>query len=327
MSSNSQNNTENQEIDLTQISKTISAFFETISGKIFKGILYIKKNKIIFGVLILVGVALGYFFDKSVKEYDNRIIITPNFGSVDYLYSEIDLINSKIKENDTVFLEETVGIKKPKQLKKITIEPITDVYKFIENNPENFDLIKLMAEDGDIDKVIDGNTTSKNYPYHLIYFSTSKLTSQENTVQPILEYLNKTDYYEVIKKEYLNNIKLKMIANDTVISQINGVLNSFSGAVNGSQRNDKLVYYNENTQLNDVIKTKNELINEQGSLRIELVNFDKVIKDSSITMNIKNTKSINGKMKLILPFLFIVIFLFIGYFNSFYKKQLEKSKK
>jgi hypothetical protein len=323
MSTNSQN-TDNQEIDLSQVSKKIGNFFESIATKFFRGILFIKRNIKFIGALFIIGAVLGYFIDKTSKSYNNEIIVSPNFGSNEYLYSKINLINSKIKDRDTVFLKEIVGIKEPKRIEEIKIEPISDVYKFIQNRPENFELIKLMAEDGDIKKVIAEQTTSKNYPYHLINISTSKPTSPEKTINPILNYLNDSEYYKSIQKEYINNIQLKMMANDSIISQIDGVLNSFSNAVNGSQRNDKLIYYNENTQLNDVIKTKNDLTNEQGSHRLDLVNLNKIIKDNSTTINIKNTKGINGKMKFILPILFIFMFILVGYFNSFYKKQLEK---
>ena len=117
-----------------------------------------------------------------------------------------------------------------------------------------------------------------------------------------------------------------MKENDSIISHINGVLNSFSKTLNCSQKSDKLFYYNENTQLNDVIKTKNELIKEQGEHRLELVGNDRIIKESSSTINIRNTKDLNGKMKLVLPLLFIFLFFLLGYFKSFYKNQLAKSK-
>jgi hypothetical protein len=42
------------------------------------------------------------------------------------------------------------------------------------------------------------------------------------------------------------------------------------------------VYYNENTQLNDVIQTKDKLIKEQGNLRLELVNADKIVKRTAV---------------------------------------------
>jgi uncharacterized membrane protein len=324
MSAAPQNNTDNQEIDLSQISKKIGVFFENISTKIFKAFLFFKRNIIWVGILFALGVGIGIYLDKTSKVYDNQIIVCPNFGSTDYLYAKIELINSKISDGDTLFLKETVGIKDPKKFKKINIIAITDVYKFIDNKTQNFDLIKLLAEDGDIKKIVNESLTSKNYPYHLISFTTSKVTSNEETLQPLLNYLNNSDYYKVIQKEYVNNIKIKMVQNDTIISQINGVLNSFSKTVNSAQKSDKLVYYNENTQLDAIIKTKDLLVYEQGTHRLELVNLDKIVKENSATLNIRNVKNVNGKMKLVLPIIFVFIFILVGFFKSYYRKQMAK---
>lgn len=326
MSSESQNNIDNQEIDLSQISKKIGSFFEGISNKIFHLILYIRKNIVVIGVLFVIGAGLGWYLDKTSKSYDNQIIVTPNFSSTDYLYSKIALINSKIKEGDTLFLKNVVGIKNTKKFNKIEIEPITDIYKFIGSNPVNFEFVKLLAEDGDLKKIVDDKLTSRNYLFHNISFSTSKITSDEETVKPILNYLNNSDYYKKVQKQYIDNINKKMTQNDSIISQINGILNSFSKTANGPSKSDKLVYYNENTQLNEVIKTKNELIAEQGSLRLQLIDTDKIIKETSSTINIKNTEFINGKRKFFVPIIFVLLFLFFGAFKSFYKKQLAKSK-
>lgn len=324
MSAMPQKQEENQEIDLSLISKKIGSFFENISTQIFKGFLFIKRNLIIIGVLFVIGAGIGFYLDKVIKKYDHQIIVTPNFNSTDYLYAKIDLINSKIKNNDTLFLKNIVGVKEPRMIQGIAITPITDVYKFIENKDQNFELIKLMAEDGDIKKVIEENITSKNYPYHKISFTTGIETDYEKTVGPLLKYLNQSDYYALIQKEYVNNIKIKMAQNELTIEQINGVLNSFSSTVNGSQKSDKLVYYNENSQLNDVIKTKDALITEQGARRIELINYDLIIKENSSTINIKNSKAVNGKLKLVLPLLFIFIFIFIGFLKSYYRRQISK---
>lgn len=326
MSSESQNNSDNQEIDLSQISKKIGGFFEGISNKIFNLMFYIKKHIVTIGIIFVIGAGLGWYLDRTSKSFDNQIIVTPNFTSTDYLYSKIALINSKIKEGDTLFLKNVVGIKNPKKFNKITIEPITDIYRFIGSNPVNFEFVKLLAEDGDLKKIVDDKLTSRNYLFHNITYSTSKPTNNEATVKPLLDFLNNSEYYKKVQKEYVGNIKKKMIENDSIISQINGVLNSFSNTVNGSQKSDKLVYYNENTQLNEVIKTKNELISEQGSLRLQLLDTDKIIKETSSTINIKNTEFINGKRKFIIPIIFVLLFLVFGSFKSFYKKQLAKSK-
>lgn len=324
MSTAPQNNSDNQEIDLTQISKKIGNFFENVSTGIFKAFLFFKRNMLWVGILFALGVVIGIYLDKTTKEYDNQIIVCPNFGSTDYLYAKIELINSKISDRDTVFLKDVVGLKEPKKFRDISIIPITDVYKFIDNKEQNFELIKLLAEDGDIKKIVNESLTSKNYPYHLISYTTSKVTSNEETLQPLLDYLNNSDYYKIIQKEFVNNIKIKMAQNDTIISQINGVLNSFSGTVNSAQKSDKLVYYNENTQLDAIIKTKDLLVYEQGTHRLELVNLDKIVKENSNTLNIRNVNNINGKMKLVLPFLFVFIFILVGFFKSYYRKQMAK---
>ena len=144
MSATPQNN-DNQEIDLSQISKKIGGFFERTSTSIFKGILFFKRNILWIGTLFILGAGLGFYLDKTTKVFDNEIIVSPNFGSIDYLYAKIELISSKINDNDTIFLKEIVGIKEPRKLKKIEIIPITDVYKFINNSDKNFEFVKLLA--------------------------------------------------------------------------------------------------------------------------------------------------------------------------------------
>lgn len=325
MNKNEPNNQEDQEIDLSQISKKIRILFQEFNTFLFRCIQFFVKNAIVVSILALVGVSLGIFLDHTQKAYNHQIIVMPNFGSTDYLYSKIELIESKIKEGDTVFLKEVVGIKKPKQITKIEINPIVDVYKFIENKPENFELIKLIAEDGDIKKTVEDNLTSKNYTFHKLSFITGKLTSNNETVEPLLNFLNNTDYYKKIQKGVVNNIQIKMVQNDSIISQINAVLNGFSNRMNGATKSDKLVYYNENTQLNDIIKTKEGLINEQGANRVSLISLDKIIKENSSTLNIKNSSSVNGKLKFVLPILFILCFILLQMFIAFYRKQSLKA--
>ena len=319
------NSYDNKEIDLSQVSKKIGDFFESMATGLFKAILFFKRNVVVIGILFVLGVLLGFYLDKTSKIYDNQLIVSPNFGSNEYLYKKINLLNSKILDGDTLFLKNVVGIQHPKKFKKIEINPITDVYKFIDNKKDNFELLKLMAEDGDISTIIKDEVTSKNYPYHEIKYVTAEITSEAKTLEPLLNYLNNSAYYTEIKKEYINNIKIKIVENDSIIRQIDGVLNNFNNKIIAKQ-NDKLMYYNENTQLNEIIVTKNELVNEQGSNRIQLINLNKIIKDRSATLNVKKTNTINGKMKIIVPILFIIVFVLGGMFKSFYNNQLAKSK-
>jgi hypothetical protein len=321
MSTNVPQNQEDQEIDLSQIFKKIGAFFEGIATTIFKGILFIKNNILTFLLLFVIGFGLGFYLDCNHKSYESEIIVMPNFNSNDYLYSKINLLNSKIKENDTVFLKK-LGFEDVNQINSVEIKPILDIYKFASSNVRNFELIKLMSEKGDLNKIVEANLTSKNYPFHAVNISTSTMITSEGLINPVLAYLNSSEYYSKIKTENRNNIEIKIKQSDLIINQIDGFLAAAQNNTRGTSNN--LVYYNENSQLNNIIKTKDSLITGQGYQRIERINSDKVIKDVSIVTNLKNTKGINGKLKLILPLVLISLFLIFSIFIRFYKRQKVK---
>jgi hypothetical protein len=326
------NNSDNQEIDLSMISKKIGGFFDGISFSIFKLILFLKRNLIILVVLVVTGSGIGFYLDTTIKSYDSEIIVRPNFGSTDYLYSKIDLLESKIKENDTLFLK-SIGIDKPKSLILIEIDPVIDIYTFVNNgydksiaqNSQNFELVKLLAEDGDIKKIINDKVTSKNYTNHKIHIKTKGLILDSKVIVPILNYLNQNEYFETLRKTQVQNITIKMIKNEETINQINGLLNEFSASAKTNQKSEKLVYYNENTQLNEIINTKENLLFQLGGQRMELTGLDKFIKKTSSVINIKNENIINGNLKVTVPIFLIFGFIFINLFSKFYKKQSLKT--
>lgn len=325
MSAKVPQNATDQEIHIFDISKSIDSFFDKTSLFIFRSIQLFVRNWILVLLLIGLGFGLGFYLDIIKKSYDNKIIVTPNFGSVDYLYSKIDLIEAKILSGDTVFLKNVVGIVHPKSIERIEIKPISDAFKFVEDKEQNFELLKLMADDGDINKVLVDNVTSKNYTFHTISFTSNENVNETESVTKLLKYLNASEYFDSVQKTGYKNLEQLIAQNDTIIAQIDNVLNGFSNTIKNTSRNDKLVYYNENTQLNDIIKTKQYLATEQGKNRLKLISTDKTIKEISSTLNIKKTKSIAGKLKFILPALFVFIFIFVYLFKGFYRKQSQKT--
>jgi hypothetical protein len=213
------------------------------------------KNIVYFIVLGLVGLLIGYFLDKGNKTYKHEIYVAPNFGVTNLLYSKIDLLEAKLKEKDTLFFK-SLGIERPKSIIKIEIEPIIDVYGFVNQNTssvsnaqntQNFELLKLLSESGDINKVIKEDLTGRNYGTHLIQISTKGKTSKTAVINPILKYLNDEDFYRKLQKEILASVQIKIAKNDEVIKQIDQILKEFTSEASSRQNSDKLIYYNENT--------------------------------------------------------------------------------
>ncbi len=311
-----------QEIDLLKIGASISNWFQNISLRVFKILLFFKKNVLIIGVLLILGIALGWYADQRIKNYSNQIILSTNFGSTDYIYSKIELLNAKIKDRDTAFLI-NIGFVKPKNIGQFKVKPIVDVYEFIENKESNFQFLKLMAEDGDLKKIILDNITSKNYPYHMVTFETNKIFKSEEIVTPLFNFLNDSEHFKKMQKEHVNNLNIKLKANDSIIAQIDRLLNEFSKNSNNN-KNSSLFFYNENNQLNDLLKTKNNLIYESGDLRLKLVNFDKIAKEASVFINIPNKSGFGLKLKLIVPFILILMFVFFKGFQKWTIKMKQQ---
>lgn len=328
----SQQVSENQEIDLSQISKRLAKGYQNFLTRIFISFLFVIRNIYYFIILSLVGLAIGYFLDKGNNEYNHQIYVQPNFGSTDLLYSKIDLLDSKIKQRDTLFFK-SIGIRNSKTIQLIEIEPIIDIYNLVNEktntvsnaqNTQNFELLKLLSESSDISKIIKDDVTGRNYSTHLIQITTKGPILKKEIIEPIMNFLNNEQFYKTVQNEYVSTIKTKISKNEEVIKQIDAILAEFSSKSNSNQKSDKLVYVSENTQLNDVISTKNELISEQGEYKMQLLTLSKVIKDKSSVINIKKVTIIFLKMKFIMPFILIFGFILFVMIHSFYKKQSVK---
>jgi hypothetical protein len=308
-----------QEIDLSQIGKSISKAFQNIINKFFDLLFFIQKKIIIVGLLFILGLGLGFYLDKE-PNYTNDIVVIPNFGSNDYLYEKVNLISLKLKEKDVAFFK-SIGISNIKDFNSIEIQPINGIYNFInsESQKENFEFIKLMAEDGDIEKIIQDNVTSKNYYLHNINIKTTVAYQKKDLIEPVLNYLQQTDYFTKLQKVYQSNLVEKVAANNLLITQIDQIILNITQSKSGGE-----VTISEKSSLSELIQKKDELIHENQKLAIHKLEYDKVIKDQNISLNQMNTKGVNSKMKIILPFLFVTLFLVGYWFSQVYKKQKQR---
>jgi hypothetical protein len=312
------------DINLSQLANGVSTLFQRLRTGIFNSIRFFVNHKWMLSFLLIGGFATGVFIETVKTSYDHYIVVEPNFGSTDYLYAKVDEINAKIKEQDTVYLK-SMGVSNPKDIFKIEVKPVIDVYRFVNRSEQNFELLKLMSDDSDIKKIIEDTPTSKNYTYHLIKLSTKNKTNQRMLITPVLAYLNQSDFYKQVQKVYIQNAQIKMKANELLIAQIDGYLNGLAAGSPGPA-GEKMVFYTEKTQLNDVIETKDDLVKEQGNLRIERISLDKIIKDNHTTLNTEASSKLNSALKFILPLLFMGLFIFAKNFIRFYQQEALKNK-
>lgn len=324
MSAKKENNPENPEIDLLTVFSRIGDFFEWINILLFRIIRFFVKNAIVVAVLMLVGVGVGKYLDTTQKRYENRIIVTPNFESSDYLYSKINLLVSKLELQDTLFLK-SIGIQNPLQIASISVEPIVNIYDLINEDDKQFQLLQLMKENEGLNTIVKDTTLRKYYNFHTIKIKAIGIIAEKNTIDPILNFLNTSLYYDSLKKINSQNIQNNIKEKEATILQIDGILNKFSSGKENQSGNEKLVYYNENLNLDAVIKAKDSLSGQIDKLKIEQFNTNKTIKEMGMVLNVKSNKTLKRKMIFILPLVIVGLFVFFSFFIAFYKKQSLKA--
>jgi hypothetical protein len=314
-------NSQDQEIDLGQIGTGIKNFFKGIVNNIFDLIFFVKKKIIIIGVLFVTGVIIAFLVDS--KTYNHEISVIPNFGSNEYLYKKIEQIDTKLREEDEAFFKE-LGIKNYEDVISVEIEAFPAIYSFVNNRDQqnNFELIKLMAEDGDIDKIMKDELTSKNYYHHKISIQTKGMFKKEEFITPVLNYLNSNSYFEVQQKVYQKNLVDKITLNDSLINQIDKLIvllssNNSSGTISISEKNS----------IPELVEKKDRLISEKQYLLTNENIFDMIIKEESSIINIRDYKPLLLNNKILFPLILILVFLISYSLLNTYKNQEDRIKK
>lgn len=311
----------NSELTYTDITSFFKDTVDSIKNLCFKMLMFfIKQWKIVLPLLIL-GIVLGYYWDKKEK-FEHEIIVTPNFDSADYLYGTIDLINNKIKSKDSLFFQ-GIGLKNSQSLIKIDIEPVIDIFKLSDGNADNLQLIKIMTEDISMDEIIKGDISKKSYLFHKIHLVTKRQLQKGEVIEPLLDYLNDSQYFLDIQKEYILNTKFRLSANDSTLSQLNGILNNLSQQ-STEKSTDNLIYFNDNNKINDLFYIKEKLINDKGMLKRDLIKYEKIIHDINIVIN-KKYKSLFSPKIVLLPILLLLLFALSYAFIVSFKNFLSKS--
>jgi hypothetical protein len=319
----------NNEVDMHYVGQKVKHYFSKANDSFFDALLFVKRYILLIIVVIAAGAAYGYYKDAQDKVYMHRVLLIPNFESVDYLYEQAEKINSKIEEHDFGYLA-SLGIKDPGFLGKVTVEPVVDIYDFVddvelyEENDKKFDLFKLISESGEMDAMLKEHSTSKNYKYHMLVLYTLNEAKEEDVVKPILTYLNSNPYFLKVQEGFIKNLDYKIAANDSMVKQMDGILNDFSKISNSTSKN--LVYYHNETDLSDVIVIKERVINKRDKYLAEKVNYTSVIKELGTFMNIRHKKATTGLMIVIAPIVFFAVFCAIVLFISYYKSQSRKRK-
>lgn len=311
-----------EEIDLGYLVKKFKQTSRNFVKLLFSVLAFYLKFWIVILVLIIAGVAYGFYLDSdSKKEYENQGIVIPNFESVDYLYSNIETLNDKIRSNDSIFLKKILS-EDYKAIKKIEIEPIPDMYNMMTKSREQIDVFRILFQNQELDKFFDDISNSKYFKYHKINIVTRGENESKKVISKILEYWNNNELYDEYRLIYQGNAAFRVDEYKKMNSQIDSILAS---VVRGNQKEQASgVVINENSSLYALFDRKEVIMNEILEAQKKTVDYTDVVRLVSMDYS-KEVHQFSNKIKypIIFIFLFSLVFFIIHSYKSL-KRYADK---
>ncbi|MBO0320992.1 hypothetical protein J0X14_01690 [Muricauda sp. CAU 1633] len=287
------------EIDLGQLFQMIGRAFQkffNFVGSIFKGIfhvlmlllLFIQKNFIILAAAVIIGGVGGYILDTTLPEkYISKMVVEPNFNSVQQLYNNISFYNDLAEAQDSVALATALNIT---EHEAASVEEI-----FADSYSDENQKIKLFDEfirelDTTTVKTIDFENYLQNFNSLDARFHQISVISTDNKVakkmQPaIINSISVNDYFKLQKRINDENLSLQediykqqLVEIDSLQSLYRTVLvkeadkpmqgTSISMAESGESSNRELALVQEK----DVLKEKLVALNKERANKSTIIN-------------------------------------------------------
>lgn len=300
----------NQEIDLNYLYQSLLHFVDAIGYSIYRIFRFLWNNWIITFSLLLLGFGLGYYFySTDPKAYKQEVIVVPNFHSTSYLYAKIDNFNKSYKDPAT-------GLS---HISSIQVEPIVDVFQFVSDSKQNLEIAKYMSENTiEVNKFKKDSDIEKLYKYHKLTYYTDVEDTDLKIYQNLMHYLNNDTYLKERQTIETAETQTKLQEHIASVENINNVFKKL-GNVSENAKDLNVEMY---SQINDLMLTKKDLLNEITKVKVEIIEQTKIIYDASKNLNTQN----KNVLKIILfPVLFIFLFLLFAYVMKQAKRYQKRA--
>lgn len=318
------------EIDLGQLLALIKKGLNQIANFFLKRYLFFKNNILkLLGVSIL-GVAAGFALKSLVSEkYKTEVLVRPNFESKNYLYDVVEEIKQNLESKNSDFIE-TLGLNE-NDLEgfKIDIEAIkedeVESEEVIAEQTKYLEVLRNFKDESFVIDILKAELSEKSIIDHKIIFKYKDDINDEEIVNKLVNYINKNDYFEGLRKINSENAASRITENKVLIKQIDTLIRDYSKALaSGSKKQDASMVYLEKENLNvpALLSLKNRLNAEIETKNFELVQQKEVISILNIGKSQKIVKSLFNEGYAVFPLLFITGFLIFSLFQYINKRAV-----
>lgn len=320
-------NPKTDEIDLGQLFYLMGRGFNSIFQGFLRLFVYLKKNIIKIGILIVIGVVAGFVFNQfGTVRYKSEVILRPNFESKDYLNDVVQELQANINAKDTVFFNK-IGIDVSKlEGFRISLETIES------NNSDDKDLeylevLEKFPSSGLITEVVRNEILNKTPLNHRIIFTYVDVTSGNELANKLVEYIKSNTYFNDLSNVYSTSSKERIKRNENLLLQIDDLVENYSAQLNKPNEplGETRITFQGEEQFNvaEVLELKNKLIRDIESVKMELQERKEAISIINFGSTQLVQKSLFKKTIVLIPAILLSILFLIDIVRYLNKKAKE----
>ncbi|NNJ89706.1 MAG: hypothetical protein HKP53_09910 [Eudoraea sp.] len=323
-----QNNDSSDEIDLGQLFALIGKGFNRVFRGFLGVFLYLKKNLVILTVLVLVGLAVGLGL-RTLEDVEKKldVIVTPHIDTKNYLYNVIAEIQADIKVKDSVFFTSLGMDMKKMDGFKIEINPLQKQQtSTVEEEMKFLEILKDFDNNEAITDILRSELLDKTTKDERITFYFKNDEIGEEYSQKILVYINSNPYFKELLKVYNQNAQTRILLNDSLIKQIDVLINNYTDKMLKEQSTSegRLVLENqEPLNIPSLFDLKNSLIQDTESKKLELERRQEAITIVSFGKPHEVQKDLFAKKIVLLPLILLGLFFLFTFIKYLNKKAKE----
>jgi hypothetical protein len=320
----------NDEIDLGFVFRKLGGAYKALLVNIFRLIQFVFNKWYIFLSLIIFGVIAGYYMDKtSLPSKQATLIAQINFDGSNYIYDAIEQLNGKIKEYDTLSLQEWKFYEEGEILiYNVEIEPIVNIFDILDDAQTSDRNIEVLLEQSQYtDDLLMSEMFIPQYKSHRIIIQTSPL-ADDSVIQYLLNYLNSNEILNQIKDVTIHNSKRKISQNLQSIAYMDSIFKVYGTLVKADSQPNQVSFSSydvNNGSIHMMFREKKEIQEEIEDLEVELLKYDNIIEVINKPL-LKVQKSFFANKTKFLPLFLVVLFLIATAFRNLYLRAKRLSE-
>jgi len=294
-----------EEIDLYDLLQIIKNVFVSIGNMFLRMVSFLLKNSLILIGIIILGIVLGYFWNKSTVTYlQTDTIVSTDFEGAAYLYKKVDELNFKFIVADEEISKEF----QQEGISKISLQ-VKPVYFFREISNEEEAYMEYLEETKSLEDEEREEFLKNSIKTHKLTLNHPSDYDSEAILQKILSHLRDNEYFKELYKDQTEYITSQIEHNKEFIVSLNQLIENYSQ--NKSDGSNSVIVNGANFDFNGLISRRSELQKETSELiqqRIKNKEFLHVL-DQGSPKKLEETKLMNKNKMIIAPLLLVFLFL------------------